>query len=70
MLCGHLSLPFVHRMAANCVEALIGWCLATVVTMATACSLGAVYLEKGLESCQKLLAKLLFWEDEVKLLLG
>lgn len=26
--------------------------------------LGAVYLDKGLESCQKLLTKLLFWDDE------
>lgn len=31
------------------------------------CILGAVYLEKGLGSCQKLLAKFLFWDDEVEL---
>ena len=55
-------------MAANTVEALIGWYLATTVTIATLCLvLGAVYLEKGLESCQKLLTKFLFWDDRVKL---
>ena len=66
MLQGHQSTPSLHRIAANGVEALIGWYLATSVTITTVhYLLGAVYLEKGLEKCQILLTKLLFWDDEV-----